>query len=67
MSRRGWVCPGGNEYVHSGGVGISKGVGMSRGYPYHVTYPIMHVMLPTPSLPMDGHTPVKALSSRNYC
>ena len=34
------------------------------GVPYHVTYPMMHLMLPIS--PVNRHTPVKTLSSPNF-
>ena len=36
----GWVCPDGVGYVQMGPGGMSRGT-------YHVTYPMMHVMLST--------------------
>ena len=51
-----WVYVQKSWYVR-GGVNMPKGVDMARvGYPYHVTYPMMHVMLPTPTPPVDRHT-----------
>ena len=48
------------------GVWVCWGKG---GYPYHMTYPTMHVMLPShpPCGQNDGQMPVKTLPSRNYC
>ena len=55
MSLAGWV----GEYFQRDWV--------SRVYPYHATYPMMHVMLPTNTPPpVDGYTPVKTLPSRGY-
>ena len=37
-------------YIQRGVRYLQKGLGMSMvGTPYHVTFPMMHVMLPTPS------------------
>ena len=40
---------------------------MSRWLPYHVTYPMIHLMLPTPSSPhhVNRQMPAKTLPSRN--
>ena len=38
-----------------------------QGVPYHVTFPMMHVMSPTPSSEQnDRQLPVKTLPSRNF-
>ena len=43
--------------------GRSSGL-MSGGVSYHVTYSVMHLMLPTPC--PHGHTSVKTLPSSNF-
>ena len=54
--------------LHLGGVSILGGLSIRGGPPsggvYHVTYPIMHLMLPAmhpgiPTPPVDRQTPVK--------
>ena len=38
------------------------------GIPYHVTYPMIHMMLPTSPQPhVDRQMPVKAIPFHNYC
>ena len=63
------MLPAGGGYVQEG-VGMSRGEGGyvqgGGGYPYHVIYPLMHVMLPNTPRP-QRHMPVKTLPSRNYC
>ena len=47
--------------------GVAPGRMLRLGVvPYHVTYSMMHVILPTLSLGTERHTPVKTLPSRNF-
>ena len=45
--------------------GGGGGGGDQTGIPYHVTFLIMHLMLPTCPLPVNRQTPVKTLPSTN--
>ena len=44
--------------------GIPGPMSGGKGVHYHVSYPIMHVMLPPP---VNRHTSVKTLPFRNCC
>ena len=48
MSLGGWVCPEGGW--------VCRGGYVQRGSPYHVTYPMMHVMLTTLSPVISDQT-----------
>ena len=48
----------GHQILVAGGVGHRSEV---HGVPYHVAYPMMHLMLPMPSPRVERQTPVKTL------